>query len=223
MGRKIYIGRPSEHLGRTAFQILANLKNFGIGRMLTRHEFDKFPEPSFHIVKRVQTYMDPELKFGTLWCETVIRGKRLPGIRPLTITYRPDFRLIPKDEEKEFIGDYPITNLGDNKNILPRYYQLPPLMREWMNRIECLVNMKIKAYIMPISDCYKTNNRDHGQLENLKEFLIPFVYQDKKDLRRPDADLFWIANRLAEDGEKPTIDFDGQYHFNQEYLENCKK
>lgn len=206
MGRKIYIGRPSEHLGRTAFQILANLKNFGIGRMLTRHEFDKFPEPSFHIVKRVQTYMDPELKFGTLWCETVIRGKRLPGIRPLTITYRPDFRLIPKDEEKEFIGDYPITNLGDNKNVLPRYYQLAPLMREWMNR-------------------YHARHSDHGQHENqsLKEFLIPFVYQDKKDLRRPDADLFWIANRLAEDGEKPTIDFDGQYHFNQEYLENCKK
>ena len=207
MGRKIYIGKPTDHLGRTVFQILANLKNFGIGRMLTRHEFDKFPEPSYHIVKRVQTYMDPELKYGTIWCETVIRGQRLPDIRPLTITYRPDFRLIPKDEENEFIGNYSITNLGDNKNILPKYYQLPPLMREWMHR-------------------YKARRHHHDQDDNdqsLEEFLIPFVYQDRKDLKKTDADLFWIANRLAEDGEKSTIDFDGHYHFNQDYLENCTK
>lgn len=67
MGRTVYIGRKSAHLGKTAFQILMRLKNFGIGRMLTRHEFDAFPEPSFHVVKKVAPFMDPELKFGTIW------------------------------------------------------------------------------------------------------------------------------------------------------------
>ncbi|KAI2811383.1 hypothetical protein RDWZM_003788 [Blomia tropicalis] len=201
MGRIVYIGRESQHLGKTAFKILANLKNFGINRMLTRHEFDKFPEPSFHIVKKVETYMDPELKYGTIWCETVIRGKRLPGIRPLKIGFKPDFRLIPRDEEVEFIRGYKIENLGDNINILPKSYTVPPLMQEYMKRHFNRLQLK--------NDYIKSDN---------DQFKIPFVYRNHKDDRKEDADLFWIANRIAKDDfEKPTVSFDGKYYFNEEY------
>lgn len=203
MGKTVYIGKPSKHLGKTAFYWLTNLKNFGVGRMLTRHEFDEFPEPSFHIVKKVETYMDPELKFGKIWCETVLRGKRLPGTRLLSVGYRPDFRLVSRDEEEEFLN-YPIENLGDNPNILPKYYTLPPLMREFMKRHFELTKRKPE-------DC----KVDSSGIQ------IPFVYQDKKDQRKPDSDLYWIANRIANDGEKPTVDFDGKFHFNEEYRKNC--
>ncbi|KAF7490746.1 hypothetical protein SSS_02901 [Sarcoptes scabiei] len=203
MTRKVFIGKESSHLGKTAFQILANLKNFGIGRMLTRHEFDVFPEPSYHIVKRVQTHMDEELKYGIIWCETVIRGKKLPGIRPLKITYRPDFRLIPKNEEKKFLNCYTITDLGDQKNILPKFYQIPPLMKEWINR-------------------RVTNPEEHRENKSQKKIdLIPFVYQTSKESKRPDADLFWIANKVADEGETPTVEFDGKYCFNDDYLKHC--
>lgn len=203
MGRIVYIGRESKHLGKTAFTLLANLKNFGIGRMLTRHEFDAFPEPSFHIVKKVETYMDPELKYGTIWCETVIQGKRLPGIRPLKVGYRPDFRLIPRDEEEEFLRNYPIENLGDKVNILPAKYEVPPLMREYMKR-------------------HFAKTKTGEKYINCEQFRIPFVYKDAKDERKDDADLFWIANRIAKDDtEKPTVPFDGKFHFNEEYKRNC--
>ena len=204
MGRIVYIGRESKHLGKTAFTILTNLKNFGIGRMLTRHEFDSFPEPSYHVVKKVDTYMDPELKFGTIWCETVIRGKRLPGIRPLKVGYRPDFRLIAKDEETDFLRGAKIEDLGEHVNILPRSYKVPPLMQEFMKRHFAKVN--------------KDN-----QYESQGEFKIPFVYMDKKDARKDDADLFWVANRIArDDSEKPTVQFDGTYRFNEEYMRGCR-
>lgn len=206
MGRIVYIGRESKLLGKTAFSILANLKNFGIGRMITRHEFDAFPEPSYHIVKKVEPRMDPELMYGSIWCETVIRGKRLPGVRELKVGYRPDFRLIPKDEEHDFLRGYSIENLGDKVNILPAKYTVPPLMREYLKR-----------HFARFQSSAKYMDSASGQ------FKIPFVYQDEKDLYLYDSDLFWIANRVAkDDSEKPTDSFDGQFHFNEEYKRNCK-
>lgn len=208
MSLKVYIGKPSKDIGKTVFEILANLKNFGVGRMLTKNEWNSYTEPSYHIIKRVQTYMDPELKYGTIWCETVIRGKRLPGIRPIgpNVTYKPDFRLIPKDEEEQFIGGYPIKDLADDKNILPKYYQLPPLMQEWLNRNQ--------VSNLDFIDNNETNN---------KPFMIPFIYQNIKDLQKPNADLFWVANKLSENMEKPTVSFDGKFHFNDEYLKYCSQ
>ena len=206
MGRVVYIGRESKLLGKTAFSLLANLKNFGIGRIITCHEFDAFPEPSFHVVKKVEARMDPELKYGTIWCETVVRGKRLPGIRPLTVGYRPDFRLIPLEEEQEFIRGYKIENLGDQKNILPEKLQVPPLMREYMKRHFAKASETGAKYI----------DEKSGQ------FKVPFVYQDAKDARKPDADLFWIANRVAKNDEKPTVPFDGKFYFNQDFKRGCQ-
>lgn len=199
MGRIVYIGRPTPYVGKTAFYYLANLKNFGVGRMLTQNEFAEFPEPSFHIVKRVRTYINPELKIGKIWCESVIRGKRLPGERLLEIGYRPDFRLVPKDEEEEYLK-YPIENLGDNPNILPKYYTIPPLMKEFMKRHFELSNKKPINGIMSES-----------------EIQIPFVYQTNKDKRKADADLFWVSNRIANDNEKATANFNGKFQFNEEY------
>ena len=205
MGRIVYIGRESKHLGKTAFTLLANLKNFGVGRMITRHEFDAFPEaPSFHIVKKVETVMDPELKYGTIWCETVIQGRRLPGVRPLKVGYRPDFRLIPRDEEEEFLRGHQIENLGDRVNILPAKYEVPPLMREYMKR-------------------HFARTKTGEKYTEGEQFAIPFVYKDRKDARKDDADLFWIANRIAKDdgSEKPTVPFDSKFHFNEEYRRHC--
>ena len=174
--------------------------------MITRHEFDAFPEPSYHIVKSVETYMDPELKYGTIWCETVIRGKRLPGIRPLKISYRPDFRLIPRDEEQEFFRGYNVENLGDQVNILPAKYEIPPLMREYMKR-----------HFARMASGAKFIDSTSGQ------FKVPFVYQDDQDAKKEDADLFWIANRMAkDDSEKATVPFDGKFHFGPSYKQNCQ-
>lgn len=54
-----YIGKPSKHVGKTIFELLCNLKNFGIGRMVIRSHFLNYKEPSYYIIKRVEPQMDP--------------------------------------------------------------------------------------------------------------------------------------------------------------------
>ena len=54
MPRTIYIGRKSDMVGKSVFQILANLKNFGVGRVLQRNMFNsKFPEPTYYKVSLI--------------------------------------------------------------------------------------------------------------------------------------------------------------------------
>jgi hypothetical protein len=201
MPKTVYIGRKSYMRGKTAFEILANLKNFGIGRMLARNEFDKYPEPSYHIIRRVEPRMDEELKFGTIWCETVFRAKRWPGIRRLDVGYHPDYKLIPKDEEQDFLRGYKISELGDKLTVLPKYYSVPPLMKLFLIR----------------------HNRENGlNVDQNIDFKIPFVYLDQKDLNTEKGELFWLTYRIAEESEEPDLKFDGKYEFNQNYLEGLK-
>lgn len=109
----------------------------------------------------------------------------MPGLRALDITYRPDFRLIPQDEEKEFIGDYKITNLGDEVNILPKYYSVPPLMARYLQRHRSL------AYGEKLPEDTATKKAN---------YRIPYVYIDPTvDTNKEENELFWITNKIADD------------------------
>jgi len=201
MPKVVYIGKKTSEVGKTAFEILANLKNFGVGRMVTRNSFNKYPEPSYHIIKSVEPRMDEELKFGTIYCETVFRGKRWPGIRRLDITYKPDYRLIPKEDELNFLKGYTISDLGDKLTVLPKYYSVPPLMKLFLER----------------------HAREKGEkVDPTQDFRIPFVYLDEKDLTKEKGELFWLTYRIANDGEEPDLKFDGKYQFYDRYLEGLE-
>lgn len=51
MTRIIYIGAKKPHCGKTVYEILANLKNFGVGRILQRNMWNaKYSEPSYYKV-----------------------------------------------------------------------------------------------------------------------------------------------------------------------------
>ncbi|XP_054168620.1 uncharacterized protein LOC128965551 [Oppia nitens] len=199
--KTIYIGRKTSFKGKTVWEILANLKNFGIGRMITRHELTQYPEPSYHIIRRVEPRMDEELRFGTVYCETVFRGKRLPGIRSFKDGYNPDFRLIPKDEEQKFLNGYQVTDLGDVKTLLPKNYSVPPLMKLFLMR----------------------HKQEKGQTVDIKEeFKIPFVYLNEKDLNTEKDELFWLKHRIAEEGEDPDIKFEGKFTFYDRYTKELE-
>lgn len=47
------IGRTTDFKGKTLWEILGNLKNFGVGRIIIRHMFQRYPEPSFFKVLKV--------------------------------------------------------------------------------------------------------------------------------------------------------------------------
>lgn len=49
-----YIGRTTDFKGKTLWEILGNLKNGGVGRVVVRQMFERYPEPSFLKILKVE-------------------------------------------------------------------------------------------------------------------------------------------------------------------------
>lgn len=48
-----YIGKRTEFKGKSLWQILGNLKNYGVGRMVIRNKLQVYPEPSYMKILKV--------------------------------------------------------------------------------------------------------------------------------------------------------------------------
>ena len=55
-----YIGRVTDYAGKPLWRILYNLKNFGVGRIVYRNMFQRYPEPSYYIITQID--QNPECK-----------------------------------------------------------------------------------------------------------------------------------------------------------------
>lgn len=55
-----YIGRTHDFKGKTLWEIVGNLKNFGVGRILLRNRFQRYLEPSYLKIMKVETLPIPE-------------------------------------------------------------------------------------------------------------------------------------------------------------------
>jgi small subunit ribosomal protein S34 len=42
-----YVGRTTDFKRKTLWKIFGNLKNFGVGRIVVRSVFERYPEPSY--------------------------------------------------------------------------------------------------------------------------------------------------------------------------------
>lgn len=49
----IYIGRKTTHVGKTLWQLLGNLKDYGVGRLIIRGSQQRYEEPCFLRIARV--------------------------------------------------------------------------------------------------------------------------------------------------------------------------
>ncbi|CAG9818643.1 unnamed protein product [Phaedon cochleariae] len=128
-----YIGRTHDFRGKSLWEILGNLKNYGVGRIVARNMFERYPEPSYIKILKVETLPNPEkpsiddLRKVRVWVEKTFRGKTQP--KPIVIesvSYKTDYKLIPKDEELNYCKKVAV----DNPQILPRTTDFPPIMRE---------------------------------------------------------------------------------------------
>jgi small subunit ribosomal protein S34 len=64
-----------------------------------------------------------------VWAEKVFRGRKYPKIVEVcSVSYKADYRLIPKDEEEEYCKTESLLTL-DKVKILPRTVPFPPLLR----------------------------------------------------------------------------------------------
>lgn len=125
MPRIKYIGYPSPYVGKHLMWLLGNLKDFGVGRIVTRTTFERYPEHSYYIIKKVIPYMDDANQYGEVWADTVFRGRRV-GVIQLESPQVPDYKLVPKSEEAHLLS-LPVSE--PIPKVLPRYLKMPPLFR----------------------------------------------------------------------------------------------
>ncbi|XP_023018083.2 mitochondrial ribosomal protein S34 [Leptinotarsa decemlineata] len=132
-----YIGRTTDFKGKTLWEILGNLKNFGVGRIIARNMFERYPEPSYIKILKVETLPNPEkpshddIRKVRVWVEKTFRGVTEPKTVCLeSVSYKTDYKLIPKDAEVEYCKKTAEKPL----KIFPKYIDFPPLMKELLIR-----------------------------------------------------------------------------------------
>ena len=56
-----YIGRTTDFKGKTLWEIVGNLKNFGVGRAIIRNRFaQRYSEPTYHKILKVEALPSPK-------------------------------------------------------------------------------------------------------------------------------------------------------------------
>nr|CAH7727077.1 unnamed protein product [Callosobruchus chinensis] len=128
-----YIGRVTDYKGKTLWEILGNLKNNGVGRIVARSKFE-----CYYKILKVETLANPQepsvdsLRKVRALVEKTFRGKTFP--KPVLLessTYKTDYKLIPKDEEEKYCKK-PVSSVAEH--ILPRTMEFPPLLKELLIR-----------------------------------------------------------------------------------------
>ncbi|XP_056629710.1 uncharacterized protein LOC130440510 [Diorhabda sublineata] len=133
-----YIGRTTYFKGKSLWEIVGNLKNFGVGRIVVRSNLEKYPEKSYMKILKVETLPNPEnpsmdnMRKVKVWVENTFRGRTFP--EPILIegiSYKTDYRLIPKAEEQEYRN----STIYEYKKILPKTMNFPPLLKDILIKI----------------------------------------------------------------------------------------
>ena len=190
----VRIGEPTIYRGKALFKILANLRDFGRGRIIYRtSDYHHYPDKiHFMRILHAQPLMDADTLEGNVVVERVFQSLRHK--EPVVISgivHKPDFRLVAKDGEEDFcrwdkVRDYDPAVDAEKR---PRYMEMPPLLRKVMQRNTKA--KKAKGTQAPLSEeelrlpAYKTYRGDHIAEERtepnvMHQFLTPRYanYQD---------------------------------------------
>jgi len=136
-----YFGQPAKYHGKPLFHILANLKDFGKGRIISRSIFEDEltheKQPSFYRILWAQPLMDSNTVEGRVVAEKVRRGVRytepvdLASLAPI-----PDFKLVSKVDEDKFCQWDSLRDFSTEVDYVtePKYYTVPPLLQLLMER-----------------------------------------------------------------------------------------
>ncbi|CAB3251454.1 unnamed protein product [Arctia plantaginis] len=146
-----YVGRTTDFKGKTLWEIVGCLKNLGVGRIIVRSVFERYPETSFMKIVKVETCPDEERRRVRVWVEKTFRGKKLPNITEIYRTsYKPDYKLIPKNEEAKLLAT--VDKVHDYSNVvLPKIIEMPPLMKKFITKDHEKKGLEIMTdFTMPI-------------------------------------------------------------------------
>lgn len=135
-----YYGKKTNFVGKTLYEILANLKNFGLNRMLIKQEelLENPGKPCYYIVKKVEPVMDEKLQEGAIYAERIYKGAKVPGLVFVDDeSWHTDWQLIPKDQEEKYRldpKDLVVHGHPSTVTVLPQWTQVPPLMDVFLRR-----------------------------------------------------------------------------------------
>ncbi|KFB48790.1 AGAP006953-PA-like protein [Anopheles sinensis] len=126
-----YIGRTNDFRGKTLWEIVGNLKNFGVGRIVVRSMFERYPEPSFMKIVKVEALPNEEpTRKVRVTVEKTFRGQKSPNLVQIeSVSYKADYRLLAKHEEASYC-----KLVERQEKIFPREIDLPPLLKEFVAR-----------------------------------------------------------------------------------------
>ncbi|XP_055611376.1 uncharacterized protein LOC129757981 [Uranotaenia lowii] len=125
-----YIGRTTDFRGKTLWEIVGNLKNFGVGRVVVRSMMERYPEPSFMRIVKVETLPDEEIRKVKVTVEKTFRGRKYPKLIEISsVSYKADYRLLHKHEEEAYC-----RGIEQPVKIVPRDIEMPPLLRQFVQR-----------------------------------------------------------------------------------------
>ncbi|CAK1556197.1 unnamed protein product [Leptosia nina] len=152
-----YVGRTTDFKGKTLWEIVGSLKNFGVGRLITRQVFQRYPEPTFMKIVKVETCPDEERRRVRVWVEKTFRGRKLPQLTEIYRTsYKPDYQLVHKDEEEKLLQA--AATVKHKSDILPNSIEMPPLMKRFIMRDHEKKGVQpMKEYVMPLSYKHSPN------------------------------------------------------------------
>ncbi|XP_047534971.1 uncharacterized protein LOC125069499 [Vanessa atalanta] len=153
-----YVGRTTNFKGKTLWEIVGSLKNYGVGRIIVRSVFQRYSEPSFMKIVKVETCPDEERRRVRVWVEKTFRGRKLPNLTEIYKTsYKPDYNLIPKDEEAKLFESAKIYEKLPEA-ILPNSIEMPPLMKKFIVKDHEKKGLEtIKEFVMPIAYNHSPN------------------------------------------------------------------
>ncbi|XP_068618795.1 uncharacterized protein mRpS34 [Battus philenor] len=170
-----YVGRTTDFKGKTLWEIVGSLKNHGVGRIIVRSVFERYPEPSFMKIVKVETCPDEERRRVRVWVEKTFRGRKLDNLTEIYQTsYKPDYKLIPKHEEAQLVDSIKSQHYFPDV-ILPRTIEMPPLMKKFIVKDHENKGMEVlEEYVMPLS-YNKSPNRVYKIAEGNEKPTIKFT------------------------------------------------
>jgi len=144
-----YVGRTTNFKGKSMWEIVGNLKNFGIGRYVVRQTFQRYPEPSYMRILKVEALPYEENRKCRVYIERVFRGYRHD--RPIELestSYKTDYLLMPKDWVPP-----PLPEIQERK--VSSAIELPPLLKHIIKMEKGLEDIPP----IPLKICRTINNR----------------------------------------------------------------
>lgn len=123
-----YVGRTTNFKGKSLWEIVGNLRNFGVGRYVIRSAFQRYPEPCYMRILKVEALPDEENRKVRVYVERVFRGLRYEKPIELESTsYKTDYQLMPIDWTPPALPEVKIREVKGT-------IELPPLLMEYIKR-----------------------------------------------------------------------------------------